>query len=141
MKRLQSMGLGSPHKQAEPLSVEEEELLWEKKILGECSPESLLKTMIFQNGLYLALRSGSEHRNLRSNPCQIQVIEKKGERTYLQYTEDLSKNHPGGLKGRKVKPKVVLHHANEDNPDRCFVALFKNTGAYALPMPQLGHFT
>lgn len=44
MKRLQSSGLGSTHKQAEPLSREEEELLWEKNILGGHSPESLLKT-------------------------------------------------------------------------------------------------
>ena len=29
MKRLQSKGLGSSHKQAEPFTTEEEELLWE----------------------------------------------------------------------------------------------------------------
>ena len=31
MKRLQSKGLGSGHKQTEPLTEDEEELLWEKK--------------------------------------------------------------------------------------------------------------
>ena len=46
-------------------------------------------------------------------------------RAYLRYTEDVSKNKPGGLKGRKTKPKVVLHHTNEHNPEHCFVALFK----------------
>lgn len=125
MKRLQSKGLGSVHRQAEPFTPEEEELLWEKKILGDHSPQSLLNTIIFMNGLYFALRSGEEHRNLRRTPCQIQVIEKPGERSYLLYTEDISKNHPGGIKGRKVKPKVVLHHANNENPSRCFVRLFK----------------
>ena len=59
---------------------------------------------------------------LRRKPCQIELVHKEGERPYL---EDLSKNHPGGLKGRKVKPKIVMHHANSDNPDRCFVALFQ----------------
>lgn len=53
------------------------------------------------NGLYFALRGGTEHRNLRHKPSQIQLIEKVGERPYLMYTEDVSKNHPGGLKGRK----------------------------------------
>ena len=54
MKRLQSKGLGSSHKQAEPLTVQEEQL-WENNILGDHSPESLLNTIIFMNGLYFAL--------------------------------------------------------------------------------------
>ena len=64
MKRLQSKGLGSQRRQAEPISYEEEELMWEKKILGDDTPESLLNTIIYMNGLYFALRSGQEHRNL-----------------------------------------------------------------------------
>ena len=87
--------------------------------------------MVFYNGPILpseveeALRSGKEHRQLHLSPCQIEVVEKEGERSYLQYTEDASKNRPGGLKGRKVTPKVVIHHANTTNPERCFVRLFK----------------
>ena len=96
--------------------------------------------MIFQNGLYFALRSGSEHRNLRNSPCQIQLVEKQGERAYLQYNEDISKNHPGGLKGRKLKPKVVLHYANEENPDRCFVTLFKKYRSLYPPNAPAGAF-
>ena len=38
---------------------------------------------------------------------------------------DVSKNRPGGIKGKRVKPKVVVHHANTTNPDRCFVRLFR----------------
>ena len=76
------------------------------------------------NGMYFALRSGAEHRQLRHDPCQIELFERLGERAYLKYTEDVSKN-PGGLKDRKMKPKIVLHHANEQDPERCFVNLFK----------------
>ena len=117
--------MGFVKKQAEPLSLEEEEQLWKKKILGDHSRKALLNTMIFMNGLYFALRSGDEHRHRRHYPSQIQLVEKPGERAYLIYREDISKNHPGGLKGRKHKPKVVIHHANTDNPSRCFVRLFK----------------
>ena len=84
MKRLQSTGIGSTRKQAEPLTVEEEELLWEKGILGGHSPQSLLRTMIFMNGLFFALQSGDEHRNLRRKPCQIELVHKEGERPYLK---------------------------------------------------------
>ncbi len=125
MKRLQSKGLGSKKRQAEPLSLDEEEILWEKGLLGDKDPHTLLDTMVFCNGLYFALRSGREHRQLRLRPCQIELFEMEGERPYLKYTEDLSKNRPGGIKGRKIKPKVVIHHANSDNSDRCFVRLFK----------------
>ncbi len=45
----------------------------------------------------------------------------------MEYTEDIYlKNRLGGLKGRKIKPKIVIHHENLENPGRCFVRLFKN---------------
>ena len=108
MKRLQAAGLGSQKKQAEPITMEEEELLWQKGLLGESTPQSLLDTMVYMNGLYFALRGGKEHRDLRYNPSQIQLIEKPGERPYLLYAEDISKNHPGGLRGRNVKFSLTM---------------------------------
>ena len=98
MKRLQSKGLGSKKRQAEVLSESEEELLWQKKLLGDSTLQTLLDSMVFYNGLYFALRSGKEHRNLRSRPCQIELVERPGEKAFLRYTEDVSKNRQGGLK-------------------------------------------
>ena len=92
-----------------------------KRLLGDHSPRSLLDTIIFYDGLFFALRSGKEYRQPKFNPCQIQLVEI----SYLRYTEDVSKNHPGGLQGRIVSPKTVIHHANRENLDRCFVRLFK----------------
>ena len=125
MKRLQRAGLGSKKKKAEPLTAEEEELLWTKGLLGSGSPRALVDTIVVMNGIYFALHSGSEHRQLRSDPYQIEVVENPGELSYLTYTEDISKNRPGGLKGRKLKQKVVRHYDNPQNPDRCFVRLFQ----------------
>ena len=72
------------------------------------NPQALLDTMLFMNGMYFALRSGAEHRQLRYHPCQIELVERQGERShmYLRYTEDISKNKPGGLKGQKQSPKL-----------------------------------
>ena len=125
MKRVQSKGIGSKKRQAEPLTVEEEELLWESGQLGHHSPQALVDTMFFMCGIYFALRSGQEHRMLRFQPSQIELIEQPGQRAFLRYTEDISKNNPGGLKGRKNKPKVVIQHENEEEPNRCFVRLYK----------------
>ena len=125
MKRLKRAGVGSHKRQAEPLTQEEEELLWEKRILGDHSPQALLNSVFFFNGVCFALRSGDEHRRLRFKECQIQVVEKPGERAYLLYTEDSSKNNQGGLKGRKLKTKEVVHHENTSTPSRCPVRLFR----------------
>ena len=89
MKRIQLFGMGTIKRQAELLTDGEEELLWQTGKLGH-SPQTLVDTMIFMNRM---LRSGVEHCNLRHDPPQI---EKLGERAYLKYMEDISKNHPGG---------------------------------------------
>ena len=125
LKSIASKGVGSKKRQAEVILEEEEQLLWNKGLLGEDHPQQLLDTIIFYNGLYFALRSGREHRQLRHSPCQIELVERDGQRSYLVYREDISKNRPGGLRGRNIQPKVVYHHANLDNSQHCFVRLFK----------------
>ena len=125
MKRLQALGIGTAQRKTKSITFEDEEILWRKKILGDSTPQSLLDTMLYINGLYFALRGGKEHRNLQHKPSQIHLIEKPGERSYLMYVEDVSKYHPGCLKGRKIKPKIVYHHANTKRPERCFIRLYK----------------
>ena len=136
MKRLQSLGIGSKKKQSEPLTTEVEEKLWEEGLLGEHSPQTLLNTIIFMNGIYFALLSGQEHCNLCFHSSQIEIVEREDEIPYLQYTEDVSKNCPGLLKGRRQKPKVVQHHANVLLPSRCFVRLFKLYKSLCPPNPK-----
>ena len=124
MKRIQQKGIGTHKRQAEVLTEDEEELLWQKGLLGDHSPIALLNTVFFMSGLFLALRSGSEHRQLRLDPPQI-TIHEDCEIPYILYEEDVFKNHQGGLKNRKTKQKTVKHHANEENPARCFIRIFK----------------
>ena len=60
---------------------------------------ALVDSILVMNGIYFASRSGKEHRQLRSDPCQITLYERPGARPYLEYVEDTSKNRSGGLKG------------------------------------------
>ena len=71
------------------------------------------------------MRSRKENCQLRANPCQITVIEPPGERAYLKYIEDISKNKQGGIKGRHRPKKEVVQHENTRCTDRCPVKLFK----------------
>ena len=96
--------------------------MWRKGILGDDDSQSLLDTMLFMNDLYFALCDGKEHRQLRHHPLQIELIEKPGERAYVIYVQRRCfEKSPRGLKNRKIKPKIVMYHANLENPKRCFV--------------------
>ena len=43
MKRLRNSGLGSKTKRAQPISVEEEDTLWQKGLLGKGNSQALLE--------------------------------------------------------------------------------------------------
>ena len=64
MKRIQGSGISSQPRQAEIITEEEEELLWEKGVLGDSTPQSLLDTKVYCCGLFFALCIGNEHRRL-----------------------------------------------------------------------------
>ena len=55
MKCLQTVGVGSIQMQAEPITEKEEEIPWDRKMLGDHSPEALSNTMFYVNGLNFAL--------------------------------------------------------------------------------------
>ena len=106
MKRVQSAGIGTCHRQPEPLTAQEEEQLWKTGHLGDHSPQALVDTILFMCGVYFALRSGQEYRTLRFEPCQIQILQQPGRKACLRYTEDLSKSNPGGLKGETTSLRL-----------------------------------
>ena len=76
MNGLQSKGIGSTNRQPKPLTVDEEETLWQGRILGDHNPQPLIYIVFFMIGFYFTLRSGDEHRQLRCNPYQIKDCRK-----------------------------------------------------------------
>ena len=90
MKQFRSTGIGVKRRQAEPISIKEN-TLWQKGILGEHDPQTLLDTMLFLCGIHFALRSGQEHRGLRLSQFEIQTSE--DDSPCLVCTENTSKNN------------------------------------------------
>ncbi len=124
MKQRAQSGLGIVKKQAQVITLEEEEKLWSLKLLGGHTPQSLLDTQLYLLGLHFALRGGVEHRRLKHMNSQISVHTDMGGARHLEYHEDVSKTNQGGLKSMKLTPKVTRAYENHTHPDRCIVRLY-----------------
>lgn len=124
MKQLAAEGKRVKRKQAEVISADDEEQMWQKGILGSDTPQQLVDTLLYMIGLHFALRAGQEHWQLRYVDGQIAVNNGPNGR-FLRYTEDISKNSQGGLAHKHVRPKCVDAYENKDNLDRCIVTLYE----------------
>ena len=99
MKRLHSLALDATSKQAEPITSDDEALLWSTGQLGTHSSHSLLNTVYYYNCKVFGLHSYDEHRNLLCAQYEKKVDE-NGD-VYLQYTDFGSKTNHGGLQAYK----------------------------------------
>ncbi len=130
MKDRNKQGIGAIVKQAEIITIEEEDMLWRKGILGRENPKQLLRAMFYLIGLNFALRAGQEHRQLRfgvQNNSQLRLLVDSAGKHFLQYAEQVSKTNQGGLKDRKTARKVVPAYENHDHDgERCIVQIYRD---------------
>lgn len=73
MRELTAAGVGIRPKQAEPISAETENKLWEKGLLGNGTGKSLLNTMTFYNCKLFGLLCVDEHRGMESDQIELGV--------------------------------------------------------------------
>ena len=92
---LRKEGVGTEVKHADVVSVEHEDILWNKGVLGIASPESLLRAMFYTVGLHFSLRGGQEHRDLKCSQFTRVPADRYDGNTYYQYVENGSKNYQG----------------------------------------------
>ena len=71
LKSLRRQGKGQKPNKAQPLTTDEIEKLWEEKQLGGHSPQSLIRTVWFNNTVYFGWRARDEHRKLRFGDIQF----------------------------------------------------------------------
>ena len=134
-------GLGSIKNKADIITLEEENLMWSKGVLGFDDPDVLVSTIVYLFGLNFALRAGQEHRNLRFTPNpQVVLHTDKDGRKFLRYTEDFSKCNRGGLKHRRTPRKIVDAYENP-NKDRCVVRCYEIYCSHVpVPRPEIGFY-
>ena len=106
MKERASMNLGTVRRQAQVISMNYENDLWDRKVLGEDTPEELRNTVLFLLGVNLALHAGDEHYALRHpggcTTSQLSYEYNSLGIKCLVYREDtVMKTNQGGLKDMK----------------------------------------
>ena len=119
MKERSAQGLGR-RRQAQILTEDQENILWESGYLGDSNPESLRNALVFVLGVNFALRGG-EYRDLRPSNF-FRGSDVNGE--FLQFRENVSKCFQGGISSRNKHGKVVTAYTNKKYPERCPVKLY-----------------
>ena len=122
MKQRASQNLGLIQRQAQVISLDYEQRLWESNVLGEDTPDKLRDTVLYLIGMNCALRAGDEHYHLRrpggctSSQFSFE-INGEGVRCLVYREDSITKTNQGGLRDMKkerkviwVKPNVNLNH-------------------------------
>ena len=122
------LNIGVVTKQAEVITFEFEQKLWELSILGEDTPDKLRDTCLFLLGINCLLRAVDEHYNLRRDlpgkPSQISFrINDFGEKCLVYQEDSVTKTHDGGLNDMRRERKTVWVYPNKQNVSRCPVRL------------------
>ena len=139
MKEHAASSVGTVRKQAQVISLEFEQNLWLKGVLGEDTPDKLRNTVLYLIGVNCALRAGDEHYALRRpgrcTSSQISFeVNKDGLRCAVYHEDTVTKTNQGGLKDMKKERKVVWIKPNT-NLVRCPVRIIEK---YVNLLPENG---
>ncbi|XP_074641138.1 uncharacterized protein KIAA1958 homolog [Tubulanus polymorphus] len=124
----------TPNKrQAEPITQEQERVLWEKGLLGISSSLALSRTVYFYACKVFGLRSRGEHLNLDVE--QFSFGEDDGGR-FIRFQGKNSKNTSGGLSQRHIEMKNIKQYDISDN----LYSVYKILYFYLSKIPPFGRF-
>lgn len=120
-KSLFGDGIGTHTRQADPVTIEDERLLWESGALSDSTGQTLLYMMYFYNCKLFGFRALDEHTNLMAD--QFSFGQETNGDKYIRYEGRLSKTVNGAIDS-KGKPKDIKHYATPSNP-RCVVPYYE----------------
>ena len=117
-------GIGAQHKSASVISYEDENVLWERGMLGDESPGLLQHTVFYYAGMQFCLRGIQEQYDMRVQqlirvPTDSQIYH---EQVYYKYMEFISKNNQHWFKDTNASNKEVKVYALPGS-SRCMIRL------------------
>ena len=101
MKDAHRAGIKYVKYEKQGFSVEEEELMWQKGILGKSTAKILMNTICVYNGKMFGMPA-AEHRIIRTRDFLL-------DDEFIQYTENSTKTRQGGLRDLKKSARVIKH--------------------------------
>ena len=127
MKERCAENIGNVKRQADLISYEYEETMWQRGILGEDTPDKLRSTVLFLLGINLALRAVDEHYHLRRTmPNKVSQLSfennSKGVKCLVFREDTCTKTNDGGLGQMRKERKIVWIYPSK-NILRCPVRL------------------
>lgn len=107
---LHRQGVGASRNSAPVIDQKDEDLFWEKGLLGYNPPKVLQRTVFFYIGLNFVLRGTQEQYDL--TPSQLQRVpadcDEYNDTVYYKYTEYISKNNQHRFKDINSSNKSVM---------------------------------
>ena len=122
-KQLKKEGKGNKPNAAEALTDVEENILYEKNLLGISNAEALLNTVWLFNSVHFGLRSCEEHRQMTWGDMQLHMEADGTE--YLEYSEGQTKTRAGAEPRNVRAVKTKAFAAPNGPPERDPVAVYK----------------
>ena len=121
-KQLKKQGKGNKPKASVALTSEELKILYEKGLLGMCSPEALLNTLWLNNTLHFGLRGCKEHRDMCWGDHDVKLHKAANGVECLEFNERRTKTRTGSdySNVRAVPPKMF----ETDETERHSVAVY-----------------
>ena len=107
IKTLLSKGHGCTVKQADPITREDEEKLWDAKVFGRESAEQLQHTVFFYASKLFGLRGCGEHHELKCEQFEVNA-DSKGK--YIHFIGRTTKTYKGGLGQMNISNKDIKHY-------------------------------
>lgn len=122
MKSLLSKGLDTKVKQADQITPGDEELLWEREVLGNKTAETLQYNVFFHMCKLFGLRGFDEHRDLT---CANVTTGEDGRGKFVHFVGGSSKTFKGGLAHLTLQSKDIRHYCQPGRSDKIyFQAMF-----------------
>lgn len=110
---LREKGMGKRKNKSDALTTDEEEQLWQLRVLGDNNPKSLNYTIFYLLSQQFGTRGCQEHHQLRVEDLKF-VCDPSGTTVCVEWVEGLTKTRQGGLSKteRRLPQKMFAHEGS-----------------------------